>query len=219
MTALDLPGHGASSPDVGDGSVAFHADVVAAVIEARRMRDVRIVGHSWGGAVAIALAQRRPDLVNALVLIAPAGLGRAIDPDFLAAFPAMADPVMAEELLHRLVSRPRLINRQMVARVLEHLGKPGARDAMRRIADQLGRIGEDLAAAMAAVVAADLPRMVVWGDADAINPPDAERLAGFGGIQHFVAGAGHLPHIESSRAVNGWIVEFLGRRASRRAAP
>ncbi len=42
-----------------------------------------------------------------------------------------------------------------------------------------------------------------------INPPDAERLRSFGGESLIVADAGHLPHIESPRAVNARMVEFL----------
>ena len=45
------------------------------------------VAHSLGGAIAVALAATRPDLVRSLALIASAGLGGPADAPFLAEFP------------------------------------------------------------------------------------------------------------------------------------
>ena len=87
--APDLPGHGQSGRDVGSGDPEFLADVVAQLIAARGHDSVHIVGHSLGGAVAIALADRHPDLVASLFLISPAGLGGGLDLDFLSAITEM----------------------------------------------------------------------------------------------------------------------------------
>src|SRR5262249_16528413 len=50
--ALDLPGHGGSSKDVGDGSVGFLAGIVAGVLDALEIDRAHLVGHSLGGAIA-----------------------------------------------------------------------------------------------------------------------------------------------------------------------
>ncbi|HZG34878.1 MAG TPA: alpha/beta fold hydrolase [Gaiellaceae bacterium] len=74
VIALDLPGHGGSAaPHRGSGVGAF-ADAVAAVIEAEGAEPAVIAGHSFGGHVALRLAERRPELVRALLLLAPAGI-------------------------------------------------------------------------------------------------------------------------------------------------
>jgi pimeloyl-ACP methyl ester carboxylesterase len=53
--ALDMPGHGES--DLSDGhAIDTIAGLAGAVIEALGLRDVLLVGHSWGGATALALA-------------------------------------------------------------------------------------------------------------------------------------------------------------------
>ena len=71
MLAPDLLGHGRSSwaaPWTIDANVA----ALAALLEAEAAGPVVVVGHSFGGAVALRLAAARPDLVDGLVLLDPA---------------------------------------------------------------------------------------------------------------------------------------------------
>lgn len=207
---LDLPGHGDEALH-GDGTVGGLADALSASLDAAGLDRVHLVGHSLGGAVASTVAARRPDRVRSLTLIAPAGLGGPVDLDFLDRFPEADDPAVMEPLLHRLVSRPRLINRHMVARAIDQLRKPGSRDALRRIAAGLKAAEAEMADVWPAVAAADLPRLVVWGDADAINPPDTHRLALFGGETLLVEGAAHMPHVEAMKPVNEAMADFIAR--------
>lgn len=66
---VDLPGHGISDRPAGFGyTLEHHADALAAALDAAGEREARVVGHSMGGAVAVVLAHRRPDLVAGLVL-------------------------------------------------------------------------------------------------------------------------------------------------------
>ncbi len=217
--AFDLPGHGEAGPDVGDGMPVTLADRVAAAIDALGIGRAHIVGHSLGGGIALLLAQRRPDLVASLVLIAPAGLGAAIDHDFLQAYPRLDDTAAATLLLHRLVARPQLIGRQVVQRALDQLARPGVRAGLERVAAGLIAGQADIERAAAAVGASALPRMVIWGEADRINlPPSPDGLARFGGEQHQIAATGHLPHIESAKLVNGLLAAFLARAPRNPAA-
>jgi len=65
----DLPGHGGSER-LPAPSIAGFADAVATLLD----EPAAVLGHSLGGVVALRLAERRPALVRALVLAAPAGL-------------------------------------------------------------------------------------------------------------------------------------------------
>ncbi|WKX68730.1 alpha/beta fold hydrolase [Streptomyces sp. XD-27] len=66
---VDLPGHGLSDRprDFGYG-LEDHAGALARALDAAGAHGTEVVGHSMGGAVAIVLAHRRPDLVSRLVL-------------------------------------------------------------------------------------------------------------------------------------------------------
>ena len=74
--ALDPPGQGLT--EVLDPEFGYHADAVAgsvaAFLDAVGLERTAIVGHSWGGGFALRLAQRYPDRVTRLALLAPGGL-------------------------------------------------------------------------------------------------------------------------------------------------
>jgi pimeloyl-ACP methyl ester carboxylesterase len=65
--ALDLPGFGASPPPPEAWGAAAYAEAVGAVL-ADMGSPVVVLGHSFGGRVALHLAVQRPDVVGALVL-------------------------------------------------------------------------------------------------------------------------------------------------------
>ena len=72
IAAYDRPGMGftAQRPP-GAETLKVQAEVAAGVIEQLGLKKPIVVGHSWGGAVALRLALDRPDLVDGLMLIAP----------------------------------------------------------------------------------------------------------------------------------------------------
>ncbi|KAA0024033.1 alpha/beta hydrolase [Antrihabitans cavernicola] len=71
VLAPDLLGHGRSSANP-PWHFESQADAVAEVLRAETGEPALVVGHSFGGAVAIYLANRHPELVRALVLLDPA---------------------------------------------------------------------------------------------------------------------------------------------------
>ncbi|MCA8902755.1 MAG: alpha/beta hydrolase [Hyphomonas sp.] len=68
----DRPGHGYSARPPGADTLAVQAAQMAGVLEQMAPGEKAVVvGHSFGGAVALRLALDRPDLVEGLVLLAP----------------------------------------------------------------------------------------------------------------------------------------------------
>jgi pimeloyl-ACP methyl ester carboxylesterase len=69
---FDYFGHGASSGEFRNGTISRWRDDTLAVLDDLCDGPQVLVGSSMGGWVALLVAQARPDLVKALVLIAPA---------------------------------------------------------------------------------------------------------------------------------------------------
>lgn len=70
----ELPGHGGSSPLPAAPSLNPYADRISLLLEREGLAPAPVVGHSLGGAIALRLAIRRPELVSGLVLAAGAGI-------------------------------------------------------------------------------------------------------------------------------------------------
>ena len=71
--AFDRPGHGHSDrPNHSDVTVEVQARLLGAALDELRVERPILVGHSWGGALALAYALQYPRDVSGLVLLAPA---------------------------------------------------------------------------------------------------------------------------------------------------
>jgi len=69
VIAIDLLGHGGSEKPTSGYAVPNQADLVAQALAKLGVTDAEVVGHSLGGAVAVALAQQSPRLVNRVVIV------------------------------------------------------------------------------------------------------------------------------------------------------
>ena len=207
--ALDLPGHGDSTTDVGDGSVASLADRVLGVLDALGIEQAHLAGHSLGGAVALAVLERAPQRVVSLSLIASCGLGAEIDTGALEAILAAGRRRAMKDALVRLFADPATVRREMVEDMLAQQrmdGVPEARQAIMRACFDDGRQRAVLRDALAG---ASVPVQVIWGEADGIVPPaHADGLPPAVAV-HRLDGAGHMPHVEQAGAVNRRLADFM----------
>jgi pimeloyl-ACP methyl ester carboxylesterase len=69
VVAVDLLGHGGSEKPESGYSIESQAALVAEALGRLGVRDATVAGHSLGGPVAVALAERSPRLVDRLVII------------------------------------------------------------------------------------------------------------------------------------------------------
>lgn len=190
--ALDLPGFGASPPPPEVCGAAGYATAVAEVLDELET-PVVVVGHSFGGRVAVHLAAARPDAVAGLVLTGAPLVRR---PGAVAKKPALT---------------------YRVGRALHQRGLfPGARmEALRRrygSRDYLAATGvmrgvhvtvvnETYEAQLAAVTC---PVELVWGDDDADVPvavAEAARPLLARATLTVVRGAGHLTPLTAPDAL------------------
>jgi pyruvate dehydrogenase E2 component (dihydrolipoamide acetyltransferase) len=209
VIALDLPGHGGSTKEVGAGDAESLTKIAESALDALGIERVHLVGHSMGGAVAATLASRSPERVANLTLIASAGFGPEINAAFIDGFVRASRRREATEVLGLLVHDPALVSRTMVEDVLRYKRLDGVSAALTKIAEAwfpAARQSLDLAGQIATL---SLPVQIVWGREDRIIPvAHAEALAARLPV-HILEQTGHLPHMEKAGEVNRLIRRFL----------
>jgi pyruvate dehydrogenase E2 component (dihydrolipoamide acetyltransferase) len=210
--ALDLPGHGTSAKDVGTDPAGVLADAVTGVLDAVGASRAHLVGHSMGGAVALAVAARDPRRAASVTLIAPTGFGRQINAGYLRGFADAQTRRELKPLVAQLFADERLMTRQLVDDLLAYKRLDGVDEALRALLDTLldGDTQRMDSAAALSAVGDGVPVTVVWGRADQIIPA-AQADSVPGAVRHLVDGAGHMPHMERPAAVQAAIEETIAR--------
>ena len=220
--AVDLPGFGGSQGPTRPRISAYAEDVVAG-LEALEVSGCTLVGHSLGGAIAVAVAERSA-AVGALALLAPVGFGPIALADWMTlpgfadlwqfALPvALVNPLTVTAAYTTFVAHGRLPSRDLMARLRRRAFRsgPGVRAATVAIAAS----GHSARGFARRPVAFDGPVAVVWGARDALVPTAhiaALRRALPQAHVEVWDGMGHHPQRERPVA----LAEFIERHASRR---
>lgn len=205
--ALDLSGHGGSTKimDFALDAAGFAADVDH-VLAALGIGRIHLVGHSMGGAIAVAFARSHPERVASLTLIAPAGLGPKINGEFIDGFVRAERRREAQEVLRLLVHDPELVSRAMVEDVLRYKRLDGVTAALAAIAEEWfpGGVQQQ----QFDIGSLTMPVQIIWGREDKIIPvAQGEALAGQVPVR-VLDNAGHLPHMEKAAEVNRLIAQI-----------
>jgi pyruvate dehydrogenase E2 component (dihydrolipoamide acetyltransferase) len=193
VSAPDLPGHGATI--LPADTLDALAEPLAPLLVAHA--PVELVGHSLGGAVAALLARRHPERVARLTLIAPVGIGDAIDADFVHGLAAVRSAGGLAHLLRRLSPHPPALSPEQLTTMAERLAV-GHLAALAEVTAGGGRQQIDILPVLAAL---PMPVRVVWGTADVIIPwAQVQNLPPRIAI-HLIAGAGHMPQWDAPQPI------------------
>jgi pimeloyl-ACP methyl ester carboxylesterase len=97
LVVPDRPGYGRSTGDaIGMGD---NAEAMAQLLVERRAAPAVVVGHSYGGGIAILLAARHPELVSGLVLVGSVGRADSVNGlDRVLALPVVGEAFSAAGL-------------------------------------------------------------------------------------------------------------------------
>ena len=216
---LDLKGHGGSSkrPE-GDYSALQNARIVTEFIRSRRLTDITVIGHSFGGAVALLTALDCPD-VRRLILIGAPGFPQQVPP-FMRILglpligPLLMNVIPAETIarsaLKRAFYRHESITDRLVKRyAIGYHCKDTSRALSRTVRHILPANATQLAAGYARLF---IPVLLLWGERDKIVKPwQGEWLRKE--LPHsrlvIIPACGHNPHEEYPQETFATIREFL----------
>ena len=198
---LDLPGFGGATPEPQQAmGAAGYAEAVAPALEACAP-GVVVVGHSFGGRVAVHLAVSRPGQVGALVLT---GVPRLVKP------PSSSAPKASFRIMRWLHGKGLVSDARMEAR-RQRDGSVDYRNAHGVMRDVLVRaVNEDYADLLPRITC---PVALVWGDDDSAAPlalaQQAQPLFGGDATLTVVPSAGHLTPLTAPAALRTAIDEHL----------
>ncbi|TLM69762.1 MAG: alpha/beta hydrolase [Actinobacteria bacterium] len=203
VVSVDLPGFGASAQPAETWGSADYARCIAVLLrELGHERVLAVVGHSFGGKVALHLALQEPGAVGSLVLVGTPAVRLPLSPKVRR---RIARVKFAKKLAKRLPGPLRAA----VDRRMARLGSDDYR-AAGSMRDTLVRsVNEDMRDLLGGV---SVPTLLVWGAADVAAPPEIGRImeseiAGSGLV--VLDGSGHFPYLDEPLKFNAVLRSFL----------
>lgn len=185
----DLPGHGLTTKNVGDGSLDAMVEIVEQLVTSLEVGKVHLVGHSMGGAIAAAFAASHPGAVASVTLLCAAGVpGTQLNGDYINGFIDARRRKDLKPFAEMLFADSSLVTRDMLEGLIRFKRLDGVGECLTALRDgalaQAGQGGVDIAKISA-------PLLVIGGDADQIvGVPSVD------GAQ-VLAGIGHMPQAEA----------------------
>lgn len=182
--ALDLPGFGASPPPAVAGGARHYAELILPALREIADEPVVLVGHSFGGRVAVVVASEHPELVHSLVLTGVP----------LLHVRANSRPPFAYRSIRWLAKR-RLVSATRLERARQKYGSTDYQRAHGVMRDVLvANVNESYEPELAQLV---MPVAFVWGEGDREVPydvairaaalvPSTTTLRKLPGIGHFL---------------------------------
>jgi pimeloyl-ACP methyl ester carboxylesterase len=211
VIAPDLLGHGQSAKPRADYSVGGYANGMRDLLTVLGIDKVTVVGHSFGGGIAMQFAYQFPERTERMVLVASGGLGPEVNPLLRAITTPGYHQLMGLMTLpgvrHVGIAGLRVLSRAggksardlgEVADIFETFRDPHARAAIRHVVravvDWRGQI---VTMADRAYLTDAMPMAVVWGRDDKVIPvrhaSNAAALAPKARVE-VIPNAGHFPH-------------------------
>ncbi len=216
VLALDFKGFGYSARPAGDYSPDEQARLALALLDARGVAKVQLVGHSWGSAVALALARLAPERVERIALYDAWVFEAQLPPFFLwARAPGVGEALFAliyqqraEDRLQLAFYAPERVPQQLVDHALAGIERPGTTAA--HLAAVRGQRLGDAEPGYARIAA---PVLLLWGREDRVTPlrygERLLRLLPTGKLRVYPR-CGHFPMLEATAESTRDLLAFLG---------
>jgi pimeloyl-ACP methyl ester carboxylesterase len=201
------------APDLGYGMNIYAADLVA-LLDALHIDDVILCGLSMGGYIAFEFLRHWRARVRGLVLMdtkpdADSAEGRRARDAAAAVAREGGAEAIAESMLRKVLAPSTLAGK---SDVVERVRQMMARTPVAGIVGALAAMRDRPGSEALLPTLADIPTLVLVGEADALTPPDQARAMAQaipGARFELIAGAGHLPPVERPEQVAKLIREFV----------
>jgi len=219
VLTLDLAGHGLSERSDASYTLEWHARVVGGWLDALGLKEVDLVGHSYGGGVALWMLRQQRGRIRKLALVAAGGLGRDVGFALrLASLPYVVErfgqPFMASGTRLALSAAGCAYEDVEIARLSRMNAIAGtARAFSRSVRDVIDLRGQHRHFRDGAKEIGALPPVALfWGERDPVIPiAHAVRTASLLGDATLVRfpGCGHFPHRQQPEAFLHALETFL----------
>ena len=208
IIGIDLPNHGKSKTS----AINCLDDVAAAVVARLDQEGVQafhLLGHSMGGATAMAMIAMVSDRLKSLTLLAPAGLGADINGGFIDGLCSAKSEASLKPWLAELFHDESMLTSSFVATAFKQLELPEKREGLRSMAQALMPDGTQATSKRGELDGLSVPTKVIWGTNDKIIPmKHAQGLPGRVAL-HVLKNVGHLSHIEAGDLVATLLLEQM----------
>lgn len=200
LIRIDLPCHG-KSPNLQINHFADLVKLLRQTFDDLHLDAAHLIGHSLGGALALALADTRSRNIASLTLIAPAGLGPEING---AALRGISNATRAQSLtpwLKTLVHNQELITQGYANAVMTQRVNPNMRAAQIALTEAIFPDGTQAFDLKAALHRVEMPTRLIWGRRDNIIPWRHALTAPGPVALHLFEATGHMPQIERTSEI------------------
>ncbi len=208
IIGIDLPNHGKS----GTSTIRSLDDVATAVVarlDSEGVEDFHLLGHSMGGATAMAMIAMVGPRLRSITLLAPAGLGADINGEFIDGLCRANSEASLKPWLAELFHDKGLLSSSFVATAYKQLESAQKRYALRAMASVLMPDGIQATSQRTALESLKVPTKVIWGNDDRIIPlKHAQGLPGRVAL-HVLKDVGHLSYIEATDVVAALLMEQM----------
>ncbi|MBM7085690.1 alpha/beta fold hydrolase [Micromonospora humidisoli] len=214
VLAPDHAGFGRTPVPVGSrGGLRLWTRQAAGLMDALGVGDYAVVGHSMGGAVALALAAEHPGRVTRVVAVSTMGApGASLSADLDALWAAPAGPTGARDMLSRLFLDQALVTDAAVAARADAM-LAGVAAYAGLFPPPRQRWVDDLTLPARTLAAIRAPVLLVHGADDRVTPlgpatrPLLDHLADV--RLHVFGRCGHVPAVEHPREFRHLLADFL----------